>query len=87
MVLPELPYVAPISQFCTAMAIGYGIADVAEDLWLSKLLSRTSTVTKTEAEVACRLTQLKLLTICLSLTGGLIFMLLSFVFPTRDRAP
>ena len=87
MLLPTLPYVAPVSQFCIAMALAYGVADVAEDLWLSKLLSQTSTLTNTEAEVACRLTQLKLLTISLSLAGGLIFMLLSSVFPTRDRAP
>ena len=86
MLLPTVPYLAPVSQFCIEMALAYGVADVAEDLWLSKLLSQTSTITKAEAEVACRLTQLKLLTISLSLAGGLIFMLLSSVFSTRDRA-
>ena len=87
MLLPTLPYVAPVSQFCIAMALAYGVADVAEDLWLSKLLLQTSTITKTEAEIGCRLTQSKLLSISLSLAGGLIFMFLSSVFPTRDRAP
>lgn len=61
MLLPTLPYVAPVSQFCIAVALAYRVTDVAEDLWLSKLFSQTSTITKTEAEVACRLTQIETL--------------------------
>jgi hypothetical protein len=58
--LPQSPLIGVVSEFCLAMAVAYGIADVAEDLWLAKLLSQAGPISKGGAAVACKLTQLKL---------------------------
>ncbi|MBR0911491.1 hypothetical protein [Bradyrhizobium japonicum] len=77
---PSLPYLGEISAFCMAMSIAYGVADVAEDLWLAKLLSKESPTGPIEGFVACSLTLLKFGTIGLSLVGGLAFVSFSKLF-------
>jgi hypothetical protein len=49
-------------------------------LWLVRLFSKGAEVTKPEGAVACVLTQTKLLTISLSLIGGLLFLVLGRIF-------
>jgi hypothetical protein len=70
-----------VFRFFLTMALLYGLADVAEDLWLFRLLSRKSPVNSLEGLIACVLTQAKLLTIILSVVGGLVFQVLSMIFP------
>jgi hypothetical protein len=77
---PQSPLIGVVSEFCLTMAVAYGIADVAEDLWLAKLLSQAGPISNGGAAVACKLTQLKFLTIFLSVVGGLMFVLLSTIF-------
>lgn len=77
---PQSRLIGDVSEFCLAMAIAYGIADVAEDVWLARLLSQAGPVSKGGAAVACRLTQLKFVTISLSVVGGFLFVLLSAIF-------
>jgi hypothetical protein len=63
--------------------LAYGLADVAEDLCLARLLgdpSRTGTI---EATIACNLTRMKLATIGLSVAGGLLFLAYSYAFVGR----
>jgi hypothetical protein len=68
-------------RFFLTMALLYGLADVAEDLWLVRLFSKKSPVNSLEGLIACVLTQAKLLTIILSVVGGLVFQVLSMIFP------
>jgi hypothetical protein len=83
--LPGVRYIAAASTFCLFMGLAYGVTDVAEDLWLARVLGKTSKTRKGEAIVACTLTRLKLATICLSLAGGLVFALYSFAFGRASR--
>ncbi len=48
-------------QFLLVMAVLYGLADVAEDLWLARLFLKRAEATKGEGDVAFALTQTKLL--------------------------
>jgi hypothetical protein len=62
---PQASIVLGVAKFCLAMAVGYGMADVAEDVWLAKLLSQqgcfrgysvkreTGQVTPEDTEAAC----------------------------------
>jgi hypothetical protein len=70
-----------VFRFFLTMALLYGLADVAEDLWLVRLFSKKRPVNWLEGVVACFLTQAKLLTIILSVVGGLVFQVLSMIFP------
>jgi hypothetical protein len=67
-------------KFFIGMAILYGLTDVGEDLWLVRLFSKESEVTKFEGAIACGLTQTKLVTIILSVAGGLLFLALNKLF-------
>ena len=58
-----------------AMAILYGIADIAEDLKLSSILKHPDTIDQAEAAATNMLTRIKLVTICLCLIGLAIFCL------------
>lgn len=82
-VATSVPNIDGISQFCLTMSLGYGIADVAEDLWLARLLGRTSATGPFEGIIACTLTRLKLATITLSLVGVLAFAIFSKIFGIR----
>lgn len=77
---PQFSFIAGAAKFCLTMAVLYGVADVAEDIWLAKLLSRQGPVSGGAGWLACKLTQLKLITIVLSLIGGAVFVLLSRIF-------
>jgi hypothetical protein len=78
--LADHPMLAIVSKFCLAMAVAYGIADVAEDLWLVRMFSRGTEVANSEGALACLLTETKLLTISLTLVGGLLFLALGKIF-------
>ncbi len=67
-------------MFFAAMGLAYGVADVAEDLWLARILGRTARTERVEGTVACSLTRLKFATIVLSLLGGLLFLTFSKIF-------
>lgn len=67
-------------RFFLLMAVLYGFADVVEDLWLARLFSKRGPVNRQEGMIACVLTQTKLLTIVLSIVGGLFFLVLSRIF-------
>jgi hypothetical protein len=56
-----------------AMAILYGIADVAEDLKLASMLKYPHTIDQAEAAATNMLTRVKIVTISLSLIGLAIF--------------
>jgi len=79
--LPDYPLVRYLMTFFITMSLLYGVADVAEDLWLAKLFSRGGEVTRTEGQIACVLTETKLVTISLSVAGGLLFEILQVTFP------
>jgi hypothetical protein len=71
-------------QFMLTMGVTYGVADVAEDLWLVRLFSKQSPVSKHEGLLACTLTQAKFVTISLSIIGGAMFWVLNTVFPNPN---
>jgi hypothetical protein len=60
-----------------AMGVLYGIADVAEDLKLSAILEHPDAIDQAETAATNILTRVKLVTICLSLIGAVIFLLYS----------
>jgi hypothetical protein len=62
------------------MSVGYGVSDVAEDLWLAKLLSKQGSVTSAEGFFASLLTQVKMVTISLSIVGGILFTVCGKIF-------
>jgi hypothetical protein len=64
-----------------AMGPLYSISDVAEDLYLERILSRQEPVTPGEASFALSLTRAKFATIVFSIQGGVVFEVLSLVFP------
>jgi hypothetical protein len=68
-------------QFLLTMGAAYGVADVVEDLWLVRLFSKRSPVSRFEGLLACALTLTKLVTIALSLIGGVVFWILNRAFP------
>jgi hypothetical protein len=72
----HLPVVKHLMAFLIAMSVVYGITDVAEDLWLVKLFSQNHKVTNVEGFAACALTETKIVTISLSVVGGLLFKVL-----------
>jgi hypothetical protein len=57
-----------------AMAILYGVADIAEDLKLGSLLSNPDKIDPAEAFAANMLTRVKIVTLWLSLLGVLIYV-------------
>jgi hypothetical protein len=61
------------------MGLLYGLADIAEDAWLARLLMRHRPISSSDALLARSLTQMKLLTIVLSLMGGATFAILSAI--------
>jgi hypothetical protein len=63
--LLHCPLIESLSVFCLVMAGLYGIADVAEDLWLVKLFSQTGRVSGAQGAIACKLTRTKIVTISL----------------------
>jgi hypothetical protein len=68
-----------------AMGPLYSISDVAEDLYLERILSRQEPVTPGEASFALALTRAKFATIVFSIQGGVVFEVLSSFF--RRRTP
>jgi hypothetical protein len=74
--MPDYPLIKCLMAFLVAMSAIYGVADIAEDLWLVGLFSKSGEVTKFEGEIACALTQTKIVTISLSIAGGLLFKVL-----------
>jgi len=74
------------APYCGAMAIAYGVADVAEDLKLASILwpkvrgdneDRDATeIDRAEAAAANMLTVIKMLTLFLSIIGFVLFLLL-----------
>jgi hypothetical protein len=72
-----------VLQFFLVMSVLYGVADVAEDLWLAKLLTNKRRVTSLEGWIACLLTQTKLLSSVLSILAALLFVFLGKVFVDR----
>ena len=74
------PVLEPVSKFFLTMSVVYGIADVAEDFWLVRLFLRGAKTTKSEGALACLLTQTKLLSMSLTLVGGLLFLALGKIF-------
>lgn len=81
----NLPYIQSVAWFCLVMSVAYGVTDVAEDLWLARLLDKTSVTREWEGTIACTLTRLKMGTITLSLVGVLAFAIFSKVF-ARQRS-
>jgi hypothetical protein len=68
------------SRFFLTMSVVYGLADVAEDLWLVRLFSKKGPVNWIEGLTAGALTQTKLVTIILSGVGGPVFQGLGVIF-------
>jgi hypothetical protein len=79
-VAPDHPVVRRLLLFFIIMSVGYGISDVAEDLWLVRLFSKAGSVTAAEGFIASLFTQVKLVTISLSIVGGLLFTLCGKIF-------
>ncbi len=67
--------------FC-ASAVVYGIADVAEDVILARLLSR-NTFSDGEVRLASALTQIKVVSMSGSVAGGLAFLVLNVLTPHK----
>jgi hypothetical protein len=80
-VLPDYPLIKYLMAFFISMSLLYGVADVAEDLWLAKVFTKGGEVTKAESWIACALTETKLVTLSLSGAGGLLFEILQLTFP------
>jgi hypothetical protein len=62
-----------------AMAILYGIADVAEDIKLATILDQPQSIDRADAAATNMLTRIKMVTLTLSIVGGLIFVVISVV--------
>jgi hypothetical protein len=74
--MPDYLLIKCLLAFLIAMSALYGVADIGEDLWLVRLFSKSGEVTKFEGEIACALTQTKIVAISLSVAGGLLFKVL-----------
>jgi hypothetical protein len=61
-----------------AMAIVYGVADVAEDVKLAKILSHPR-IDRADAAAASALTRIKFVSLPLSIVGGAIFVIISAI--------
>lgn len=61
-----------------AMAIVYGVADVAEDVKLAKILSHPQ-IDRADAAAASALTRIKIVSLPLSMVGGAIFLVILVV--------
>jgi len=69
-----------------AMAIIYGIADIAEDLKLAAILAHPQAIDRAEAVAANMLTRIKIMTLVASIVGALIAWLtqrIQWVFARR----
>jgi hypothetical protein len=77
---PDHPVIGRLMLFFITMSVGYGVSDVAEDLWLVKLLSKQESVTSAEGFFASLLTQVKMVTISLSIVGGIFFTVCGKIF-------
>jgi hypothetical protein len=60
-----------------AMAILYGIADVAEDIKLASILNHRQSIDRADAAATNMLTRIKMVTLTLSVIGVLIFFAVS----------
>jgi hypothetical protein len=60
-----------------AMAILYGVADIAEDLKLAAILKHPKKVDRADAAATNMLTRIKLVAICLSLVGAAIYAIVA----------
>jgi hypothetical protein len=74
------------APYCAAMAIAYGVADIAEDLKLASILrgpvlpnSEDLVVDRAEAAAANMLTVIKMVTLLLSVIGFILFLLLQWL--------
>jgi hypothetical protein len=74
-----------------AMAILYGIADVAEDIKLATILNHRQSIDRADAAATNMLTRIKMATLTLSLIGVVIFGVVSLVetltVRVRSRRP
>jgi hypothetical protein len=68
-----------------AMAILYGIADVAEDLKLATILRHPKSIDQADAAATNTLTRLKRATLMLSVVGALIFLVLAAIEDAASR--
>jgi hypothetical protein len=62
-----------------AMAVLYGIADVAEDIKLATILNHRQSIDRADAAATNMLTRIKIATLTLSLIGALIFVVVSLL--------
>jgi hypothetical protein len=87
---PTAPYswlssaVVWFAPYCAAMAIAYGVADIAEDLKLASILwpsggDAAEEIDRSEAAAANMLTVIKMLTLLLSIIGFILFLLLRWL--------
>ena len=60
-----------------AMAILYGIADIAEDLKLAAILAHPEKIDRADAAATNMLTRIKIVSLALSVVGLLIFLILA----------
>jgi hypothetical protein len=70
------------APYCAAMAIAYGVADIAEDLKLASILwpsGGSEKIDRAEAAAANMLTVIKMLTLLLSIIGFILFLLLRWL--------
>ena len=72
-----------------AMAILYGIADVAEDLKLAAILSHPESIDNADAAATNMLTRIKMVTLTLSVIGAVIFGIIWLLetWAVRRRSP
>jgi hypothetical protein len=72
-----------------AMAILYGVADVAEDLKLAAILSHPQSIDAAEVAATNMLTRIKMVTLTLSVVGGVIFGIIWSLetWAVRRRSP
>jgi hypothetical protein len=80
-VVPDYPLIRYLMTFFITMSLLYGVADVAEDLWLVRLFSKGGDVSRNEGRIAFALTDTKRVTIALSGVGGLLFLVLEATSP------
>jgi hypothetical protein len=96
--MPRYPLISSVLMFCACMGAVYGAADVAEDLKLMSILkdwhgagAEGATghihIDVGEAAAANALTRIKIVTICLSILGGVVFLILSGIADIIYRRP
>jgi hypothetical protein len=81
LLFPDNQTLFGIFMFFIWMAVAYGVVDVLEDLLLARLLTRGSEVGRREGRLASAVTKIKMVTITLSLVGGVAFFVFGKIFP------